>query len=566
MAIWKFGITHVETELMLRHGFAYAHGGSMPTYFDKKRISEINIGDIIVLAGGTENNIIKIGISTSTSLYCNHKNNKINFKNSNMKELKDQKLLSILKRYEDIVLVMVDWFKGDTSKIKGSYNYIGFSAINVEPVRTNILKYYEKEILEYRSMKLIDETIKLLKANKNLILTGAPGTGKTYLAKQIASQITGSDVKGIEQSGQYDFVQFHPSYDYTDFVEGLRPIKEDGDKEIGFELKNGIFKEFCLKARNNFIDSQKEISTISKEKWLDAKFLEFVDLVQEKIDNNDADYLTLTEAASIVAIDNDAFRYNGENWNYTSLLRMKFQDLKQFYLADVKTRQDIKKNEEASGLAKQHATYFLKAYEKFLNYIGKESPPKKNTESKVELKKYVFVIDEINRGEISKIFGELFFSIDPGYRGESGKVKTQYGNMQDEDYFYVPENVYIIGTMNDIDRSVESFDFAMRRRFVWKEIKAEDTQNMLDSIADIIDVPEAKKRMNSLNAEIEKMPELGSHYQIGAAYFLKLANYNGDFNRLWDLHLKPLLSEYLRGLQGSESKLKELQKAYEADN
>lgn len=247
----------------------------------------------------------------------------------------------------------------------------------------------------------------------------------------------------IVSDGDISFVQFHPSYDYTDFVEGLRPVKNEDNNDIGFELKNGIFKQFCKKAKNN---------------------------------------------------------------------------------------------------------------------------PNKN---------YVFIIDEINRGEISKIFGELFFSIDPGYRGEKGKVKTQYSNMQtedtlfsdiDEDYFYVPENVYIIGTMNDIDRSVESFDFAMRRRFVWKEIKAEDTQNMLDSITDKIDVSEAKKRMNSLNAEIEKMPELGSHYQIGAAYFLKLKNYNGDFNRLWDLHLKPLLSEYLRGLQGSESKLKELQKAYETDN
>ena len=92
---------------------------------------------------------------------------------------------------------------------------------------------------------------------------------------------------------------------------------------------------------------------------------------------------------------------------------------------------------------------------------------------------FIFIIDEINRGEISKIFGELFFSIDPGYRGEKGRVQTQYQNMiEDGDVFkkgfFVPDNVYIIGTMNDIDRSVESMDFAMRRRFAWAEVTAEE--------------------------------------------------------------------------------------------
>src|SRR5690606_31586701 len=92
---------------------------------------------------------------------------------------------------------------------------------------------------------------------------------------------------------------------------------------------------------------------------------------------------------------------------------------------------------------------------------------------------YVFVIDEINSGEISKIFVELFFSIDPSYRGLKGAVKTQYANMYEDtnETFYIPENVYIIGSMNDIDRSVESFDFAMRRRFTWLEITAQESAN-----------------------------------------------------------------------------------------
>jgi 5-methylcytosine-specific restriction endonuclease McrBC GTP-binding regulatory subunit McrB len=179
---------------------------------------------------------------------------------------------------------------------------------------------------------------------------------------------------------------------------------------------------------------------------------------------------------------------------------------------------------------------------------------------------YIFVIDEINRGEISKIFGELFFSIDSGYRGEKGKVQTQYANLIDDndvfkDGFYVPENVYIIGTMNDIDRSVESMDFAMRRRFAWKEIKAVDRIEMWDGNIDEWK-EKAKERMLSLNEVIENINGLSSAYHIGPAYFLKLENYNGDFDKLWENHLQGVLSEYLRGFPNVEEELSKLKNAY----
>ena len=184
--------------------------------------------------------------------------------------------------------------------------------------------------------------------------------------------------------------------------------------------------------------------------------------------------------------------------------------------------------------------------------------------NKVDRKNYVFVIDEINRGEISKIFGELFFSIDPSYRGEEGAVYTQYANMYETDEkFYVPDNVYIIGTMNDIDRSVESFDFAMRRRFVWLEITAEDS-------AESMNLPqECKAKMKSLNDKISNIDGLGSSYHIGGAYFL---DENGrpikDFEETWNFRLEPLLREYLRGMPNADDRLNEMRKAYEiaADN
>ena len=300
-------------------------------------------------------------------------------------------------------------------------------------IALRIIEELTGDIISENNKFLLGDYIELLMNNRNLILTGAPGTGKTYLAKQIANEI-----------GKYKFVQFHPSYDYTDFVEGLRPIQnEKGD--IIFERKDGVFKEFCKEALNN------------------------------------------------------------------------------------------------------------------------------------QSSNFVFIIDEINRGEISKIFGELFFSVDSGYRGEKGKVLTQYANLIEDgdefkDGFYIPENVYIIGTMNDIDRSVESMDFAMRRRFAWKEIKAKDTQNMLDEYkwenkidADIIQ--NAKEKMNKLNDAISNTPELSDAYNIGASYFLKLDNYyNGDKNKafedLWKNHLEGLLFEYTRGMSNQKEIIDNLEKAY----
>ena len=205
-----------------------------------------------------------------------------------------------------------------------------------------------------------------------------------------------------------------------------------------------------------------------------------------------------------------------------------------------------------------------------LEYKKSETPhqPKKN---------FVFIIDEINRGEVAKIFGELFYCVDPGYRGENGRISTQYQNLvtsgEFQKGFFIPENVYIIGTMNDIDRSVESMDFAFRRRFSWIEVKASDTVDMLDPKYDdngeLIGgleknlAEEAKRRMKNLNAEISKIEDLNDAYHIGASYFLKLKNYGGDFGKLWDYHIKGILQEYLRGNPNAQEELEKLKAAYD---
>ena len=137
-------------------------------------------------------------------------------------------------------------------------------------------------------------------------------------------------------------------------------------------------------------------------------------------------------------------------------------------------------------------------------------------------------------------------------------MKTQYANLHiDEEDFYVPENVYIIGSMNDIDRSVETFDFAMRRRFTWCEVTAaESAENMQLSA-------ETKRKLFNLNDQISNTEGLSDAYQIGGAYFLDSnGNERRDYTDIWKYRLEPLLKEYLRGLPDSDVKLKAMEDAF----
>lgn len=469
--------------------------------------------------------------------------------------------------------------------------------------------YFDKE-LEWKSMKNIENYLNILRSNKNLILTGAPGTGKTYLAKQIAQQMIFGEIKEKmspeeEQfNEQCGFVQFHPSYDYTDFVEGLRPIQ---DENVGFVRKDGVFKAFCRKALKNVIDSKKTPQELKNEKTFKEKYDEIIG----KIENGEIDRFDLRTGVQMDVVevsekDNIILRTHGSDKQYTvsfgrlSQLAKKFPDvasLNSITNIDKTIRDVIKGCHTSSYWA------VLKAIYEQCSSDENEIVP-----NEVEEKKYVFIIDEINRGEISKIFGELFFSIDPGYRGKDGTVHTQYANMQTEPnvfdealgindpdncgHFFVPENVYIIGTMNDIDRSVESMDFAFRRRFAFKEIKAEESKQMLDSEnawgkdengnsrkPNQADIDTIKKKMDAINDVIwHKVKEkekdedksiegLSSAYHIGASYFLKLVNYKNadgsyDYDQLWENHLEGLLLEYMRGMADVQKKIKKLANAY----
>lgn len=446
----------------------------------------------------------------------------------------------------------------------------------------------------------------VLKGSKNIILHGAPGAGKTHLAKQIAEEL----------GAEYEFVQFHPSYDYTDFVEGLRPVNENG--QVVFKRKDGIFKEFCK-------DALLDKSFIKKSEFVKEKLLKFYDeklsiftnfntdkkwekvllfklaysKLIKKVEEEGADGLelkntfkignfkvfykdglvgaTIWEDLIITYSEETLFEcfLNPVEYNRTHSKSSLEACIGEYMRTLVENIDDVKISFDELCEIFSLAQFDDELEGEVKNESDKE---KENNEKNI----YVFIIDEINRGEISKIFGELFYLIDPGKRGKDHKLPSQYQNLIENDDkfgdgFYIPDNVYIIATMNDIDRSAEPIDFAFRRRFTWINVKASDTEDIILNELDEKLKEKAKIKMKNLNQAIIAIDGLDENYQIGASYFLKLLNYLTDeidevneykkeFSCLWEYHLEPLLREYLSGRasQEIENELRKLKNEYDS--
>ena len=357
----------------------------------------------------------------------------------------------------------------------------------------------------------------LLLSNKQLIMNGAPGTGKTYLARNTIADILFDTLCESENKKEeikrvrMDMVQFHPSYDYTDFIDGIRP--DLSGNELKYSLKNGSFKSFCRRAGviERILAAGVEVDTIDK----------FSEVVDEFLVGED-------------------------------------DSIKDFWKAEIK-EYELEEELEKIFESKDITEFDLS-----------------------KLPSFLFIIDEINRAEISKVLGEIMYCLDPDYRGIKGAISTQYSALatdetffinKDNDKFFIPSNVYIIGTMNDIDRSVEVFDFALRRRFAWYEVKPDKVMDDVLKSMGIETLLEQnyenyKTKIDKLNYAIVDKLKLSRHYQLGPSYFAKISlyydeskDYEKAIEKVWDNHISQIINEYVKG-RGKESEVEDIRENF----
>lgn len=373
----------------------------------------------------------------------------------------------------------------------------------------------------------------------NSILYGPPGTGKTYTTvlkatsiiedREITSYDEALEIFNANLHKRIEFVTFHQNYSYEDFIQGLRPDTED-DKQLTFKKKEGVFKRIADLALKNLDESNKPAIEIEKHK----AFEDALELLKDKVIESEAtrNPIKLNDTAYFTAVEDDAFRYSADNWTLNDKgfdgFRMKYSDLIRFFEEGVTERKQIKHIKNISGLAKQHATYFIKAYE-----LVKSLLPQTHVKTeKVSRKNYVIIIDEINRANISRVFGELITLIEPDKRSE-GSIPLS-ATLPSGDTFMVPSNLYIIGTMNTADKSIALLDIALRRRFEFIPMYPKYNE-------DGVEVKD-EKILRSINDLIIK--EKGHDFQIGHSYFMHSNEDPYDLEKRMNLKVIPLMLEY----------------------
>ena len=446
----------------------------------------------------------------------------------------------------------ITFFKKGSISVSGSYFTYEETILEADDIPTTVGK---NDISEY---------ISLLKEKLNLVLTGAPGTGKTYLAKQIAAETVGAIdwddlMNNDDLRKRVKVVQFHPSYDYTDFVEGLRPNGK-GD----FVRINGAFKEFCRMAIE-----EGQFHPATGTSPANTSFADVYASIVTDIKNGVITHYGIPGKLKPFGINaSGKVTYDGKTEKEDNL-----QKLYDYFLAnDIDdalsvTRDDyFRYIEELTGGATKTIDYsrirwMLQIMLTRAKSISTATTPisasaSANADNPLP---YVFIIDEINRGELSKIFGELFSCIEKEYRGPKNRVDTQYQKLVEkedifEEGFYVPNNVYIIGTMNDIDRGVETMDFAIRRRFSWKEVTAEESAVKMHLL------PYQIVKMTAVNKALLEAG-LSKDYFIGGSYFRKLVL--GEEDKLWKYYISGIIQEYFRGDADADDKIEKVKDAYE---
>ena len=502
------------------YGTDSSHKNSVACTWDF--VHNMNIGDVVFVKQG-KSKILGYGIVASDYYYDENRE----FYNS----LRD-----------------VDW------KIKGEWEHPGDAVLKTLTDITQYTDYVEKLKSLFTMNSEIQQYTKLLELKKNIILQGAPGTGKTYNTAALALSICGESVPEshdevmqrydeLLKEGRIGFCTFHQSMDYEDFVEGIKPVTEG--TSIKYEVKDGIFKKIADRARLNFEDSQKTPEQVKSDTRTREVFEGFCEEIQSHLNEND--FVDLY-SKSKMKIRNITLRSDGsplsiqlsktdggptQSLTWEIILR----DYNNFKEGKIKSYEDVKPRYESKSVYHGNAMYYFELYKKMKDFEDKYAG---NTNSSVvNLQNYVLIIDEINRGNVSRIFGELITLLEKDKRlGCEHPIKVTLPYSKES--FGVPENLYIIGTMNTTDRSVGNIDYAVRRRFAFATLQSQRdlvVTHSTEKAAVLFDAVKLFIEKHKTEMDFEDL-------MVGHSYFF--AKDDDELALRWQYEILPLLNEYIK--------------------
>ena len=471
-------------------------------------------------------------------------------------------------------------FHGKAPKMeKGNWFGTLFPVVGAAAINEIFGEYLEKDPLDMEN-QLLTSCKELLQNKKNVILQGAPGTGKTYNTAALAlSMIDGLPVRNTDEDdksfhkkvmdeyekhlikfdeegnvagdGQIGFVTFHQSMDYEDFVEGIKPKTKDG--AVSYNIEDGIFKAISELAKSNFEDSQKNKEELKSELDTKTVFERYCAKIRDELRENDSVELMAKSKLKIREVlcksDGSAksisLSKTADSPNQTLSIDMVVRDYPKFKKGEIKSYEDIKPKFESKSLYHGNAVYYFELFKKMKAF---EDENKISTDAqKVELKNYVLIIDEINRGNVSKIFGELISLLEADKR-VGGDHPLTVTLPYSKEPFSVPSNLYIIGTMNTTDRSVGSIDYAVRRRFAFVTLEADENKVPEGNARNLFNAVKNFLNKSKYDMDIEDL-------MVGHSYFM--TSDKDSLKMKWQYEILPLLMEYHKDGIIKESPLKD---------
>lgn len=443
---------------------------------------------------------------------------------------------------------------GNAKKDKDIDKMISFAkrqGYDIEVISSNELEEIE---VDYEDEYIGEDNIQNTKQKQalNQILYGSPGTGKTYNTINRAIEIIDSDFyqqnkynrealkekfEEYKKAGQIEFITFHQSFSYEEFVEGIKaiPAGKDGNEngeDMIYDVVDGIFKKLSNKAKIDFFENNSIKKNITKRKFiLNAKALN----IQAEMIEDDENNFRVLKGSKVRKGEAESFK----NYNYSSLKNKvletaKYIEQDEFYILEEDFTFQSMSAASSVILGRQS-----NGYNDWKEVLDDNLSKKDNK----NIKNYILIIDEINRGNISKIFGELITLIEPSKRigaDEEIRLKLPYS----QELFGVPSNLYIIGTMNTADRSIALMDTALRRRFHFEEMMP--NSSLLENL--VVDGIKIDNLLEIINKRVEYLYD--RDHTIGHAYFMSLENLEtkedkkAELENIFRNKIIPLLQEY----------------------